>query len=104
MGWGIKRRYANALLLSSLGLAACGATVPVQEMSDARQALEAAQSVNADERAKPSFDEAASLLDDAEKKLRARQYEKARRQAIASRTKALEAQRLSDLDLDKSRY
>ncbi len=104
MGWGKKQRYAIALLSFPLGLVACGATVPVQEMSDARQALEVAQSVFADERAKPSFDEAVSLLDDAEKKLRDRQYEKARRQAIASRIKALEAQRLADLDLDGSRY
>lgn len=104
MGWGKKQQFKSALLPFSLGLLACTATPPVQEMSDARQALVAAESAHADERASQSFGEAVSLLNDAEEKLRAREYDKARQQAIASRNKALEAQRLSELELDDSRF
>ena len=80
-----------ALYLSALLLAGCAATAPVQEMSDARQALRAAEQVGAPERAQPTYQQALDLLESAERLLQAGEYRQARDQAELSRGHALEA-------------
>lgn len=78
-------------MLGSMGLAAC-AGAPVQEMSNARQAIKAARDAAGTSVARPaSLIEAEALLIRAEDSLQKRAYKAARRDAIAARGKAAEA-------------
>jgi hypothetical protein len=72
-----------------MGLSAC-AGAPVQEMSNARQAIKAARDATGPA-APASLIEAESLLNSAEDNLQKRAYKQARRDAIAARGKAAEA-------------
>ncbi|HEU4653085.1 MAG TPA: DUF4398 domain-containing protein [Steroidobacteraceae bacterium] len=83
------KRVATALLVA-LGLAAC-AGAPVQEMSNARQAIRAARDAGAAKAAPQTLQEAQALLDRAENNLQRREYREARRDAVAARDKASEA-------------
>ena len=84
-------RYLTLLMLGSMGLAAC-AGAPVQEMSNARQAIKAARDASSPTAAAPaSLVEAEALLIRAEDSLQKRAYKEARRDAIAARGKAAEA-------------
>jgi hypothetical protein len=75
----------------SLGLAGC-AGAPVQEMSNARQAIKAARDATGSTQSTPaSLVEAEALLNRAEDSLQKRAYKQARRDAIAARGKAAEA-------------
>ncbi len=85
-------------------LVACASAPPVQEMSDARQAISAAEHANARVHAEQQLSQAEGLLDQAEKFIRTRQYSSARRDAIASRAKAVEARRISEENLDFRGY
>lgn len=80
------------LLLSSsaCGLTAC-VSAPVQEMSDARQAIKAARDAGAERLAPHELGEARALLQQAESSLQRRAYREARRNAIAAHDKAAEA-------------
>jgi len=74
-----------------MGLAAC-AGAPVQEMSNARQAIKAARDAAGPANSTPaSLVEAEALLNRAEDSLQKRAYKQARRDAIAARGKAAEA-------------
>jgi hypothetical protein len=87
-----------ALLIAGFvlpGLSAC-AVAPVQEMSDARQALKAAEQAGAAELAAESLQRAQALLHDAESKLSRHQYEEARKDANAAKAEALVALRIAD--------
>jgi len=77
------------------GLSAC-AVAPVQEMSDARQALKAAEQAGAAEFAADSLDRAQALLRDAEAELSRRRYNEAREDANAAKAEALVALRTSE--------
>lgn len=84
-------------LLASLGLlflAAC-ATIPVQEMSDARQAIQAAEEAGAVEHAPAALRNAKRLLTSAERKLQRQAYSSARVDAREARRHAAEALRSS---------
>ena len=75
----------------SLGLTGC-AGAPVQEMSNARQAIKAARDATGSSVSTPaSLIEAEALLNRAEDSLQKRAYKQARRDAIAARGKAAEA-------------
>lgn len=76
-------------LLASLGLAGC-AGAPVQEMSNARQAIKAARDANS-QLTSPALQEAEALLTRAEGSLHRRDFREARRDAIAAHGKAAEA-------------
>ena len=78
------------MLATCMGLAAC-AGPPVQEMSNARQAIKAARDAGAANKASTTLQEAEALLDRAEDNLQKRAYKDARRDAIAARGKAAEA-------------
>jgi len=73
-----------------LGLVACVGP-PVQEMSDARQAIEAAEEAGAIEFAPMQLRFARDLISSAETKLEKRAYNGARRDARLAREKAVEA-------------
>lgn len=78
------------MLLMSMGLTAC-AGAPVQEMSNARQAIKAARDAGASKAAPDKLTEAEALLDRAEESLQKGDYREARRDAIAARSKASQA-------------
>lgn len=77
----------------SLGMGVTGcAGAPVQEMSNARQAIKAAREAAGPSVGTPaSLAEAEALLNRAEDSLQRRAYKQARRDAIAARGKAAEA-------------
>ena len=83
-------RCLAILVLGSMGLAGC-AGAPVQEMSNARQAIKAARDAAGELTTPQSLIEAEALLNRAEDSLQRRAYKAARRDAIAARGKAVEA-------------
>jgi len=77
-----------------LVVAAC-AGAPVQEMSDARQAIRAAQAAGAEERAPAELERAKSLIDEAQPHLQRREYRDAGRVAEEARQEAVHALEIS---------
>lgn len=92
-----KSSWRWALVLMATGWAAmlvgCAA-MPVQEMSDARQAIEAAAQAGGDQKAPQQMQEARAALTQAETALKNVQYKMARHLAQQARAKAIEAQRI----------
>ncbi|MBI5461519.1 MAG: DUF4398 domain-containing protein [Gammaproteobacteria bacterium] len=76
-------------------LAGC-ATIPAQEMSDARQAIMAAETAGASARAPRALDHARELLEQAQIELAVRDYASARRSANASKEAAIQAREAAD--------
>lgn len=81
------RLRGGRLLLAGL-LTACS-SAPVQEMSDARQALAGAAALGAERYATGAFLEAQTLLRQAETSLAGGAYASAKRQAIDARSAAV---------------
>src|SRR5690606_29105489 len=77
--------------MTALLLAACATSPPVQEMSDARQAIAAAEEAAAAEYARERLDDARRFLETAEQQLRDEMYGAARLNAIRARNRAVEA-------------
>jgi hypothetical protein len=88
-------RFALAWLLVGVHLSGC-VGAPVQEMSNARQAVRAAQRAGAEQHAPTVFAEAQKLLEQASSNLSQGEYREARDQAEQARAKALEARRLAE--------
>lgn len=84
-----------ARLTILLVLAAC-AGPPVQEMSDARQAIQAAEAAGADQYAPVVLQQAVEYLDSAEQKLEKRAYNGARTDARLARQKATHARSIAE--------
>lgn len=80
-----------SFLALALFLTAC-AGMPVQEMSNARQAVDAARKAGAESSAPKELESAETLLQEAEKALEDGDYGKARASARAARDKAVSAQ------------
>ena len=93
------RRYALPLLLVALFagplLAGC-AGMPLQEMSDARQAIRAAESAGAQKYAPELLVEAKSLVETARQTMQKGEYRQARDEAVLARDKAMEARRVAE--------
>ena len=87
-------RVLRLLLLCGL-IAGC-ATAPVQEMSDARQAIEAAREGGAEQHARRALANANALLENAQRQLALKHYAAAREQAMRAKQRAIDA-------LDKAR-
>lgn len=88
-----------SLLVSALVLAAgCEIAPPVQEMSDARQAIAVARDAGAETHATEELREAVLFLETAEQRLNEERYAEARRAALAAKSKALTARRLSEIN------
>jgi hypothetical protein len=77
-------------LLAAMQLAGC-AGVPVQEMSNARQAVQAAQKAGGAKYAPEAMAEAEKLLASAKANLKKGEYRPARDEAELAREKAMEA-------------
>lgn len=86
----------SAVLTAMLVFAACQTSPPVQEMSDARQAITAAREAGAAEHAADELDAAVGFLNSAEQYLKKHSFTFARRDAIAAKSKALDALKLSE--------
>ena len=85
-----------ALFAALLVVAGCQTSMPVQEMSDARQAIMAAREAGAEEHAAVELEAAEGYLQSAEKYLSSHNYAIARRDAIEAKTKAIDALRRSE--------
>lgn len=72
-------------------LAACGSSPPVQEMSDARQAIAVAREAGAEQHAAADLDAAERYLESAQRNLSERAYNAAREDALRAKLKALDA-------------
>ncbi len=86
-----------AVLAALLAVAACQ-SAPVQEMSDARQAITVAQNAGAEELAPSDLKAAMDYLESAEGFINQRQYDMARRDAVNAKASALDALRRSSPD------
>lgn len=86
---------ALAVILFILSASPGCASAPVQEMSDARQAITSARDAGADEHAADDLASAERRLADARKALRAGDYEQARLDAIAAKEQAFKARDLA---------
>ena len=84
-----------AMLVMATG---CEIAPPVQEMSDARQAIAVARDAGAETHAADHLREAVQFLETAEQKLNEESYAEARRAALAAKSKALTARRLSEIN------
>ena len=91
MKLGVQRLYAIVAMSAVLLLSAGCASAPVQEMSNARQAIAAAVDAGAEDHAPGELEAARQLLQDAEARLHGKQYREARRAALAAKTKAVAA-------------
>jgi hypothetical protein len=93
------RRYALAFLLAALFsaplLGGC-AGMPLQEMSDARQAIRAAERAGAEQHAPALLDEARRLVESARQSMHKGEYREARDDAETARAKAMEARRIAE--------
>jgi outer membrane murein-binding lipoprotein Lpp len=76
-----------AVIVGILGLAGCS-SAPVQEMSDARQAIAAARVAGATENTSPDFYAAQAAIARAEKHLEAQEYTRARYAAMEAKRHA----------------
>ena len=89
-----------ALLAALCSVSACETAPPVQELSDARQAISAAKEAGAAERAAVHLQAAENYLASAEKKLGEHAYSQARRDAYQAKMKALDALKAAETDPD----
>jgi hypothetical protein len=80
-----------SLIVGLCWLTGCATSPPVQEMSDARQAIAAAEDANAAELAPNMLGEARRYIAEAERQLREEAYGPARMNAIRAKNRAAEA-------------
>ncbi len=92
----LKKNLQVWLLVAFCSLAACETTPPVQEMSDARQAIAVAREAGAAELASFHLKAAENYLASAEQKLGEHAYGQARRDAKQAKMKALDALKASE--------
>jgi hypothetical protein len=74
-----------------LALAACATAPPVQEMSDARQAIAAAEQADAGRYAPESLRDARRFLAEAERQIQQEAYGPARMNAVRAKNRAAQA-------------
>lgn len=80
-----------AAFVAILSIAGCATSPPVQEMSDAREAIAAAEEASAAELAPGPLGDARRFLETAEQLLRDEAYGAARINAIRARNRAVQA-------------
>ena len=90
------RSILLAVLLTVVGCT----TAPVQELSDARQAIAVAKEAGAAEYAADDLTAAENHLSSAEKNLGGRHYSDARDDAVQAKTRALDALKISEENQD----
>jgi hypothetical protein len=93
----MKKLFQIGLVAAFCSLCACETAPPVQEMSDARQAIAVAKEAGAAERAAFHLKAAEDYLASAETLLGERAYNQARRDAKQAKIKALDALKASEV-------
>ena len=79
-----------------VAMSACETAPPVQEMSDARQAIAVAREAGPDSDAARELESAETYLESAEKELSQRNYSQARDAAIEAKARALRSLKMSE--------
>ncbi|MDG2376612.1 MAG: DUF4398 domain-containing protein [Woeseiaceae bacterium] len=92
-GKNLRLAMAGVLLI----LSACAAGPPVQEMSDARQAIAVAREAGASEHAPTDLRAAEDFLDSALRNLSRKDYYQARVDAVEAKNKAIAALQFTEL-------
>jgi hypothetical protein len=85
------RRASFAAAILAAALAACATSPPVQEMSDARQAIAAAEAADAGRLAPETLNAARRYLGEAERQLQQEAYGPARMNAVRAKNRAIAA-------------
>ena len=80
-----------AVIMTAALLSACATTAPVQEMSNARQSIQAAVEIGAEQHAPETLEKARQLLQDASDALDSGNYLLARDYALSAKEFALKA-------------
>ena len=83
--------FLRSIVLTALLIVAGCQTAPVQEMSDARQAISVAKKAGAEKLAPVDLNAALDYLRSAESFINQRQYDNARREAVNAKASALDA-------------
>ena len=97
-------RARRVLLLFAICTAAgCVTSAPVQEMSDARQAISAAEEADAARFAPESLGDAQRFLEEAEQQLLQEAYGLARANAVRAKNRAVQALAASQALIDAER-
>ena len=78
-------------ILATVFVLGCATSPPVQEMSDARQAIAAAEDADADSLATGALNDARDYLGQAESQIRSRSFGMARTNAIRAKNRAVDA-------------
>ncbi len=91
----LSRFLLSGSLLFVLVLGGCALLPPVQEMSNARQSLEAAKSAGAEVHDSKRFSEAKTLLEQASEKIDSGEYTQARELAIKAQALAIKARQIA---------
>jgi len=86
---------SSILIIGFILLTACTAMMPAQEMSDARQTLQAAKKVNADVIVPDAYKQAEALLEQATAELNQGDYTQARITALEARKLANHARQMA---------
>jgi len=92
----------GTLLAALLCFVGCQTAPPVQEMSDARQAITAAKEAGAEEYASEALAAAVGFLESAEESISSKSYARARRDALEAKARAHDALKLSEAGRDQS--
>ena len=85
-----------ALALSLFAMSACETAPPVQEMSDARQAIAVAREAGPNADAARELESAESYLESAEQELNQRNYSQARDAALEAKARAMRSLKMSE--------
>ena len=87
----MSKLFRALLVVLPLTVVGCQTAPPVQEMSDARQAIAVAKDAGAESNARSELEEAEELLHRAKLNLAERLYGEARQDAVSARRRALDA-------------
>jgi hypothetical protein len=85
--------FRALLTLSAFGVAGCVSAPPVQEMSDARQAIRAAEQADAGRVAGDTLADARKFLEEAERQIQEEAYGPASMNAVRAKNRAVQALR-----------
>lgn len=83
--------FAMLVMVCVLALGGCATMPPTQEMSDARQSVQAAADIGADELAPQNLAAAREYLERAERELEMRFFSRARQEAMIAKNEATKA-------------
>lgn len=100
---GFLRKFGFLSVVFVTILTACAVAPPVQEMSNARQSIKAAEEVGAQQYATELLAEAKERLQDASEKLEAGEYEEARQYAMDAKEYAIKAHQQVMLRIKKDK-